>query len=213
MSSFCRPLGAGRKTGLDPEAGLVCGSLATARHQQKTHGMNDTDRSTPTISHSCSFRPVRPTDGAALWQLVDATGTLELNSAYFYLLFAADFGDTCLVAERDSTLVGMVVGYQPPRQPDTAFVWQIGVLPALRGQGLGLRLLREWAALPAIRNRRWITATVADDNAASQALFRRFARDRNTNCDVSPLFTPASFPVPHPAEPLYRIGPLDGGAN
>lgn len=175
--------------------------------------MNDTDRSTPSISPSLHFRSARPGDGAALWQLVDATGALELNSAYFYLLFAADFGDTCLVAERDGRIVGAVVGYHPPRRPDTAFVWQIGVLPELRGLGLGLKLLQEWAALPANRGCKWVTATVADDNAASQALFRRFARDCGADCEVSPLFTPELFPRPHPAEPLYRIGPLDGSAH
>ncbi|ENO89116.1 diaminobutyrate acetyltransferase [Thauera linaloolentis] len=174
--------------------------------------MNDTDRRKPSISRPLHFRPARPDDGAALWRLVGATGALELNSAYFYLLFAADFGDTCLVAEHDGRMVGAVVGYHPPRQTDTAFVWQIGVLPEHRGQGLGLKLLQEWSALPANRGCRWVTATVADDNTASQALFRRFARDCGTDCAVSPLFTADMFPCPHPAEPLYRIGPLDGSA-
>lgn len=172
--------------------------------------MNDTDRSTPSISDPFHFRTARPDDGAALWRLVKATGALELNSAYFYLLFATDFGDTCLVAERDGRIVGAVVGYHPPRRSDTAFVWQIGVLPEFHGQGLGSKLLQQWISLPANRGCKWVTATVADDNTASQALFRRFTRDKGTHCEVSPLFTPELFPCPHPAEPLYRIGPLDG---
>ena len=61
--------------------------------------MTSTDRTDTPISTSFRFRSARPTDGAALWQLVRATGTLETNSPYFYVLFATDFGATCLLAE------------------------------------------------------------------------------------------------------------------
>ena len=172
------------------------------------HRMTDTDPGKTATPDPIRFRPARQTDGAALWRLVKATGQLELNSAYFYLLFATDFGDTCLVAERNDGIVGAVIGYHPPRQPDTAFVWQVGVLPALRGQGLGQRLLDQWLALPANRACRWVTATVAEDNLASRALFGGFARRHATECAVTPLFTSEQFPHPHPAEPLLRIGPI-----
>ncbi len=158
------------------------------------------------------FRSVRPTDGAALWRLVRATGTLELNSAYFYVLFAADFGATCLVAEGDDgELCGAVIAYHPPTQPETAFVWQVGVRPDCQGHGLGLTLLEQWLALPANRSCRWVTATVAEDNIASRALFLRLARKYNTDCEIRPHFTADLFPVDHPAEPLYRIGPINRG--
>jgi len=174
--------------------------------------MTSTDRNRLTPSASISFRPARPTDGAALWQLVRATGTLEANSAYAYVLLATDFADTCLVAERGGELVGAVIGYHPPREPDTAFVWQVGVRPDCQGQGLGLRLLQHWQALPAQAGRRWVTATVAEDNRASQALFRRFAHALGTGCQVHPHFPAELFPAGHAAEPLYRIGPIPHAA-
>ena len=158
-----------------------------------------------------SFRSAHSADGAALWHLVQATGTLELNSPYFYLLFATDFGDTCLVAEQEGRIVGAVVGYHPPQEDDTAFVWQVGVLPEYRGQGLGRDILHAWLELPANRHCRWITATVADDNPASQALFRGLARERGAPCAVTPHFTTDLFPQEHAAEPLFRIGPLARG--
>ncbi len=170
--------------------------------------MTATDRSTQKTDLDLHFRAATPDDGAAIWRLVQDTGTLELNSAYFYLLFATDFGDTCLVAEDDAGMVGVVIGYHPPRAPDTAFVWQVGVLPRLRGRGLGLTLLQQWLELPANRACRWVTATVADDNPASQALFRRLARERGVPCDELPHFKPEQFPHEHPAEPLFRIGPM-----
>lgn len=173
--------------------------------------MTQSDRPTYTHSLSVQCRSARPSDGAGAWRLVRETGALELNSPYFYLLLATDFGDTCLVAEHDGQMVGLVIGYHPPREADTAFVWQIGVLPTYRGQGLGLRLLQAWLQLPANAHCRWVTATVAEDNAASQALFRRLAAEHGTACSVQAHFTPDQFPQEHPAEPLYRVGPIVRG--
>ena len=157
---------------------------------------------------SIRFRTAQARDGAALWRLVQATGTLEANTTYAYVLLATDFGDTCLVAERHGELVGAVIGYHPPREPDTAFVWQVGVHPDLQGRGLGLQLLQHWLALPANAATRWVTATVADDNPASQGLFQRLAREHGCPCRVTPHFTADLFPPGHAAEPMYRIGPL-----
>ena len=165
-------------------------------------------KTSPQHAHTLNFRSAQPKDGAALWRLIQATGTLELNSAYFYLLLATDFGRTCLIAEQDEEVVGAVIGYHPPEQARTAFVWQVGLLPRMRGQGLGVELLQRWIDLPANQDRLWVTATVADDNAASQALFKRFAEKRSTECNEQTHFTADLFPIEHPPEPLYRVGPL-----
>ena len=170
--------------------------------------MTCSDRTRLPHTRPLTFRSARSADGASLWRLIQATGTLELNSAYFYLLLATDFGSTCLVAEQDGEMVGAVIGYHPPQQNHTAFVWQVGLLPRLRGHGLGVELLQQWIALPANRDCQWVTATVADDNTASQALFRRFAQRNSAACTVHAHFTADLFPVDHPPEPLYRIGPL-----
>lgn len=162
---------------------------------------------------SVQFREAQRHDGAALWRLARATGTLEVNSAYFYLLFATDFARTCLVAEHNGGVIGMVIGYQPPQQPHTAFVWQVGVLPEHQGQGLGLQLLEHWLRLPALTACAFVTASVADDNPASQALFRRLAQVHGVACEERPHFTADMFPHEHAPEPLFRVGPLPRSAS
>lgn len=162
----------------------------------------------PQTQSALHFRAARRGDGAALWRLVQDAGTLELNSAYFYLLFAEHFGATCLVAEQDGVVVGGVIAYRPPAELDAVFVWQIGVAPAARGQGLGKQLLHELLQLSGCNGVRWLTATVAEDNLASARLFRGFARDRNVACETQTFFSSDLFPEPHTAEPLFRIGPL-----
>lgn len=156
-----------------------------------------------------TFRAAKSGDGADLWQLIKNAGTLEPNTSYFYLIFAEHFGDTCLIAEKDGVVVGGVIAYRPPTDPNAVFVWQIGVAPEGRGQGLGKRLLQALMQLPACTDARWLTATVADDNEISQRLFRGFARDENVACEESDFFTADMFPQEHEAERLFRIGPLN----
>ena len=88
-----------------------------------------------------TFRAARHGDGAALWELVGRAGTLEQNSAYFYLLFAADFGDTCLIAEQDGETVGAVAISMPKGARTSAELAadaeQLQRLAAHISQGLG----------------------------------------------------------------------------
>ena len=155
------------------------------------------------------FRKPRPEDGAAMWQLVKDMGGLELNSAYFYVLFATDFADTGVVAEsEDGQLAGFVVGHRPPTRPEAVFVWQVGVAPWMRRQGLARRLLDELLARqPAEVS--WLEASVTPDNTASTGLFRALARDRGVDCHESEYMSAELFPRAHAAENLFRIGPLE----
>ena len=154
------------------------------------------------------FRAAKPQDGLSVWRLVQRAGTLEVNTAYFYALFCSDFRDTCLVALQGDDLVGVVLGYRRPSQRDTLFCWQIAVTPSRRAQGLASQMLRAWLALPGHHDVRWVAATVATDNVASDRLFRRLATDLGVSCDVSEFLSQSLLPQGHPPEPLYRVGPI-----
>lgn len=157
-----------------------------------------------------TLRAPRERDAAPLRRLLAEVGTLERNTCYTYLLLCTHFASTCLVAERDGKLVGFVLAYRPPSDPESLFVWQIGVAPGARGTGLGRRMLQAALEQPACRDARFLTATVSPDNAPSMALFRGFAKARGVVCAESVGFAAALFDEPHPDETLLRVGPLKG---
>lgn len=163
----------------------------------------------PSSVNKIHFRTPTVQDGVAVWQLVQATGVLEVNTAYFYLIFCGEFQDSCLVAEQDGRVIGVVLGFRRPKSTETLFCWQIGVLPEWRGRGLAKRMLKAWIGLPSNQSVSGVEATVADDNLASAHLFRGFARDLGASCDVQPCFTDSLLPPGHSPEPLYRIAPID----
>lgn len=165
-----------------------------------------------------AFRRPTVEDGAAMWACVGRTKVLEQNTCYAYVLFAAHFADTCVLAEIDGRVAGVVIGYRPPTSPDAAFVWQIGVDPDFQGRGLGKKLLEEFIRLPGCRDANFLETTVTPSNETSRRLFRSFARDQDAECGVEPFFEARHFAIPevasdappmeHEPEELFRIGPL-----
>lgn len=154
------------------------------------------------------FRAPQAGDGLRIWKVVRGDEVLEDNSAYCYVLLCTHFAAHGIVAERDGELAGFVVAYRPPSNPQSVFVWQVGVTPAGRGQGLGKELLRRLIRLPGNRDAKYLSATVAPDNEASNQLFTAFARDEDTDIKTLEGYAAALFPPGHAAEPLLRIGPL-----
>jgi diaminobutyrate acetyltransferase len=153
-----------------------------------------------------TIRAAASGDGARMCELARASEALEMNTEYCYLLMAEHFADTCLVAEADGAMLGFVMGYKPPKQPDAAFVWQIGVAAEARGRGIAGRLLD---ALVDTSGANYLEASVGESNAASKVLFNGFARRRGARVESDADFLNASeFPGEHETEKLFRIGPL-----
>jgi len=154
-----------------------------------------------------TFRPPRVQDGSAVWELV-AESTLDSNSPYSYLMMFEYFADTCLVAELDGQVVGFVTGFRPPEEPETLFIWQIGVAEAARGRGLARALLSDLLARQPGKVR-YLKATVNPSNQASLGLFRSMAAQLDTRCREREIFEEGLFPgTTHEAEMLLQIGPF-----
>lgn len=161
----------------------------------------------PTLG-GITFRQPRAEDGGAIRAVVEATGVLDRNSTYAYVLLADRFGDSAVVAERAGRVIGFVTGFRDPRDPDVAFLWQIGVAPEAQGGGLGRRLLDAFLRAPANTGARWLHTTVAEGNDASEALFRGMAARIGAEVEVSAGYPAALLDPGHASERLFRIGPL-----
>ncbi|MET3682862.1 L-2,4-diaminobutyric acid acetyltransferase [Alkalibacillus flavidus] len=148
-------------------------------------------------------------DGSAMWELVNKS-SLDQNSAYKYIMMCEYFAETCVVAKEDDQVVGFVTAFIPPERQDVVFVWQIGVDSSQRGKGLASKILNELIERDACRDVRYLEATVTPSNEASQALFKKFAREHDTTCEVSECFPEELFPSDeHEAELSFLIGPFD----
>jgi L-2,4-diaminobutyric acid acetyltransferase len=143
-------------------------------------------------------------DGRELWRLARDSQTLDLNSAYTYVMCCRDFAATSVVARNADGVCGFVIGFARPERPRTLFVWQVAVDVTQRGRGLGRHMLDYLAD----DRYRYVEATVTPGNMASDRLFSSFARGRNAELERTPLFGAELFPGDHEPEVLYRIGPL-----
>ncbi|OLN22295.1 diaminobutyrate acetyltransferase [Domibacillus antri] len=158
---------------------------------------------------SCRFRKPAKEDGAGIWELIKSTGTLDVNSAYSYLMICEFFPDTCIVAEKDQQIIGFVSAFRPPQSRDTIFVWQVAVHESERGKGMGKKLLQELLSRKSCENVHYLEATVSPSNLPSRSLFTSLAKQLKCSYTVSDCFSEDMFPEPgHEAEPIYRIGPF-----
>lgn len=153
------------------------------------------------------FRPPTSGDARGMRFLAQDSQVLSVNSTYYYALMARHFHDTSMVAENDGSICGYVTGYSPPDQPDSLFVWQVGVARLCQGKGLGKQLL---LALVAANKPEFVEATIAPDNQASINLFQSVARQLKADCTFAkePFFTEEELGAGEHAEHLMRIGPI-----
>lgn len=162
------------------------------------------------------FRPPEIEDGPALYQLARAAGTLDVNSEYAYLLPGLHHAETSVLATQGGAHAGFVSGYIIPstsfwnndRAGSRLFIWQVGVHPDFRGQGLARAMLLSLLERPANHHISHIETTITPSNTASQKLFESVAR--SLGCPMKPVSTLGShlFIHSHEAETVFRIGPF-----
>jgi len=148
-----------------------------------------------------------PADAGACWELVKATGVLDVNSRYAYALWFRDFAATSVIARMDGDVVGFVTGFRRPDEPTTVVVWQVAVDGSARGRGVAGSMLDVlWAGVPGVDH---LETTITPDNDGSIALFTAFADRHAAQVGRSELFGPDVLGAEHLPEVLFRIGPTE----
>ncbi|QOR39663.1 diaminobutyrate acetyltransferase [Billgrantia diversa] len=137
------------------------------------------------------IREPRLRDSAPLHDLVRRVPPLAENSIYCNLLHCSHFSETCAVAESEGELVAFVTGYLHPKQPNTYFLWQIGVHEHGRGQGLAIRMIQHILARPHCGHVTALEATVSSSNTASRAMFESVAKAEDAQFDLYHAYYPA----------------------
>lgn len=156
-----------------------------------------------------ALRMPRVEDGPRVSRLIAQCPPLSTNSAYCNLLQCTHFADTCILAEQDGRIVGWIGAYRPPTAREQLFVWQIAVHESARGTGLGGRMLDALVRRPSAEGTILLTATIADANSASWALFTSFARRHDAQIARRPIFDrDVHFAGADASEYLVSIGPL-----
>ncbi|WP_172299009.1 diaminobutyrate acetyltransferase [Pseudoruegeria sp. HB172150] len=151
------------------------------------------------------LRKPEATDGAAIWELVKSCKPLDENSMYCNLVQADHFADTCVVAELDGEVVGWISGHMIPNENEL-FVWQVAVSEKARGLGLGKKMLRHLVQRAECADATHMKTTITEDNEASWALFRSFARSVGGLLTDEPHFeSDAHFDGHHDTEHMVTI--------
>ena len=150
-------------------------------------------------AQTLALRQPEKADGLRIYELIEQSPPLDLNSCYSYLLHSWHFADTCILAEEGDILAGYISGYIPPKQHDTLFIWQVVVGERYRGTGLALTLLAGLLARHSCRDVCFLETTVSPSNKASARLFAKLAERSNysartamkpSNCFASGHFPP-----------------------
>jgi len=125
---------------------------------------------------TATIRRVMPSDGGLLRDLVLACPPLDVHTPYTYWVQSAYFSSQCFIAERAGEPVGFLTSVGSGSR---ILLWQIGVLPEARSQGIALDLVRAMVSWARSHGADSFDVSIAPDNAASLALFERCAADVN----------------------------------
>uniref|UniRef100_A0A7S3NLP3 L-2,4-diaminobutyric acid acetyltransferase n=1 Tax=Aureoumbra lagunensis TaxID=44058 RepID=A0A7S3NLP3_9STRA len=126
------------------------------------------------VGNEVLLRKPRAEDGVHVWDLVQSCSPpLDANSVYCNLLQCTHYSDTCVVAEKENTIIGWLSGYRLPADNQIIFIWQICIHERARRCGLGKKMIQN--VLSRDHSIKKIQATITPNNKASWQLFRSFA--------------------------------------
>ncbi|NLJ72782.1 MAG: diaminobutyrate acetyltransferase [Syntrophomonadaceae bacterium] len=159
--------------------------------------------------HNINYTMPAVEDGSKVWELINNTKGLDLNSAYSYLILCKYFSNTCVIAKVAEKIVGFVSAFHLPDNEEVLFIWQVAVATDYRRHNIGLNMLKYLIARPSCAKIRFLEITVNPSNKAAYSLYVKLADQLLTSYEESICFPARLFPeAQHEDEIMLRIGPL-----
>lgn len=123
-----------------------------------------------------TWRRATALDAAPIAAAIDTWWARHLHH-FVHPLLLEHVGDTCLVVERDGTMVAFLVGMLSQTHPDSAYVHFMGVHPDYRRLGLGRELYRRFFTIVRARERTVVVAETGAFNERSMLFHRSLGFD------------------------------------
>jgi L-2,4-diaminobutyric acid acetyltransferase len=129
------------------------------------------------------IRNCRETDVDEIRKFVKHSKPLDLHTVFTYWTLFKYFGDTCFVLEKEGRIIGFISGLLCSNQPDTLYLWQIGIDPDYRGNRYAEILIKRVVAAARAKGCKGLQITIAPENRSSYRLFSRFALEQKLTMD------------------------------
>lgn len=153
-----------------------------------------------------TIRECTPEDAQALYQVVKDLQPLTQHTPYTYWVLCQYSSSRCFVAEREGTIVGLATSFLSDSEPPTLLIWQLGVIPDLRGTGLSDRLLDGLAEAGRRIGASKLEMSIERDNHSSRRAFQRLARRLGSELqEIGIAEIPGQLATSTNPEILYRI--------
>jgi len=139
------------------------------------------------------IRNVSIQDAPVLRKLASLCPPLDLHTPYTYWLLTFMYNDTCFILEVDDKIAGFITSVY---SKNTLFIWQIGILPEFRRQGLSTALLKQVFTKADELGITKINVSIAEDNQSSNGSFQAFCREHGFTmqkasvAEITDLITP-----------------------
>lgn len=120
-------------------------------------------------------------DAPLVQELVRICPPLEVHTAFTYwVLCRYQIGYGVVAEDASGSIVGVVTGIASASDPEVVYLWQIGVAPDRRRNGLGRKLLTRWCLQLQDAGRSRLEVSIAPGNGPSRRLFGWLAREQDS---------------------------------
>ncbi len=118
-----------------------------------------------------TIKPVNQNDAPLLRHLATLCPPLDVHTPYTYWVMATYFGEYSFIAYDDGKPIGYIMNL---KKDNTLFIWQIGIIPDYRKQGISQRLIGKAVRAALKSGCTSAQVTIAPENIDSYCAFKHY---------------------------------------